>query len=73
MSYASFPFPHSKLDDFHLALQLAAQAKRISDRVPRGYHSFAGQLKRAAGSTVLLIDKGRKPLLGRRETSALLP
>jgi hypothetical protein len=60
MSHASFPFPHSKLDVFHVALQLAAQARRISVRVPRGYRSFADQLKRAAESTVLLIGKGRQ-------------
>lgn len=58
MSYKSFPFSHSKLDVFHVALELAAQARRISDRVPRGYRSFADQLKRAAGSTVLLIGEG---------------
>jgi four helix bundle protein len=58
MSNPSFPFPHTRLDVFRVALQLAAKAKALADRVPRGYRSFADQLLRAAGSTVLLIGEG---------------
>ena len=58
MSAQSFPFPHTRLDAFRVALQLAGQAKALADRVPRGYRSFADQLMRAAGSTVLLIGEG---------------
>lgn len=53
-----FPFPHCRLDAYRVALELAGQAKRLADRVPRGYRSFADQLLRAAGSTVLLIGEG---------------
>jgi four helix bundle protein len=58
MSAQPFPFPHTRLDVFRVALQLAGQAKALADRVPRGYRSFADQLLRAAGSTVLLIGEG---------------
>jgi four helix bundle protein len=58
MSSPSFPFPHTRLDVFRVALQMAAKAKALADRVPRGYRSFADQLLRAAGSTVLLIGEG---------------
>ena len=58
MSAQTFPFPHTKLDVFRVALQMAAKAKALADRVPRGYRSFADQLIRAAGSTVLLIGEG---------------
>jgi four helix bundle protein len=58
MSETAFPFPHTKLDVFNVALQMARQAKVVADRVPRGYRSFADQLLRSAGSTVLLIGEG---------------
>ena len=58
MSAHPFPFPHTKLDAFRVALQMAGLAKGLADRVPRGYRSFADQLMRAAGSTVLLIGEG---------------
>ena len=51
-------FTHHKLDAYRVALQMAKQAKLLSDRVPRGYRSFADQMLRAAGSTVLLIGEG---------------
>ena len=58
MSEAAFPFPHTQLDVFRVALELARRSKICADRVPRGYRSFADQLLRAAGSTVLLIGEG---------------
>jgi four helix bundle protein len=58
MSDSSFPFDHQRLDVYRVALQLAKQCKTLADRVPRGYRSFADQLIRAAGSTVLLIGEG---------------
>ena len=58
MSEPACPFPHTQLDVFRVAIQLARAAKVAADRVPRGYRSFADQLLRAAGSTVLLIGEG---------------
>jgi four helix bundle protein len=58
MSNPTFPFPHTRLDVFRVALQMAAKAKPLADRVPRGYRSFADHLIRAAGNTVLLIGEG---------------
>ncbi len=58
MSNLPFPFPHTRLDVFRVALQMAAKAKELAERVPRGYRTFADQLIRAAGSTVLLIGEG---------------
>lgn len=58
MSKPTFPFPHTRLDVFRVALELAQVAKTAADRVPRGYRSFADQLLRAAGATVLLIGEG---------------
>jgi four helix bundle protein len=51
-------FPHHKLDAYRVALDMAVVARRVADRVPRGFRSFADQLMRAAGSTVLLIGEG---------------
>ena len=58
MSDQAYPFDHQRLDVYRVALQLAQQSKGLADRVPRGYRSFADQLLRAAGSTVLLIGEG---------------
>lgn len=51
-------FTHHRLDAYRVAIQMAQQAKLLADRVPRGYRSFADQLLRAAGQTVLLIGEG---------------
>ena len=58
MSANPYPFPHHRLQAYAVALEMATRAKAVSDRVPRGYRSFADQLLRAAGSTVLLIGEG---------------
>ena len=58
MSTNPYPFPHHRLQAYAVALQMATGAKGLADRVPRGYRSFADQLLRAAGSTVLLIGEG---------------
>ena len=54
----SYPFSHQKLDVYRVALEMARRSREIADRVPRGYRSFADQLLRAAGQTVLLIGEG---------------
>ena len=53
-----FPFPHKKLDVYNVALDMAVKTKDLAVHIPRGYRSFADQLLRAAGSTVLLIAEG---------------
>jgi four helix bundle protein len=53
-----FPFPHKQLDVYNVALHMAIKTKRLAAHVPRGYRSFADQLLRAAGATVLLIAEG---------------
>jgi hypothetical protein len=52
MQHQSFSFPHNRLDVFRVALDMAVQAKRVADRVPRGHRSLADQLLRSSGSTV---------------------
>jgi four helix bundle protein len=52
------PFPHHRLDAYHVALQMAQQGRQVADRVPRGYRSFADQLMRSSGAVVLLIGEG---------------
>jgi four helix bundle protein len=54
----SYPFSHQKLDVYRVALEMACRSREVADRVPRGYRSFADQLLRAAGQTVLLIGEG---------------
>jgi four helix bundle protein len=54
----SYPFAHQRLDVHRVALEMASRSRNIADRVPRGYRSFADQLLRAAGQTVLLIGEG---------------
>ena len=58
MQHQSFSFPHNRLEVFRVALDMAVQAKRVADRVPRGHRSLADQLLRSSGSTVLLIGEG---------------
>ena len=53
-----YPFPHTRLKVFHVALEMATQAKMIADRIPRGHRSLADQLHRAASSVVLNIGEG---------------
>jgi len=55
---AAYPFAHQKLHAYQVALEVARQSRALADRVPRGYRSFADQLLRAAGQTVLLIGEG---------------
>ena len=53
-----YPFGHQKLDVHRVALEMARRCRELADRVPRGYRTFADQLLRAAGQTVLLIGEG---------------
>ena len=54
----AYPFAHQKMDVHRVALEMARRSRELADRVPRGYRSFADQLLRAAGNTVLLIGEG---------------
>ncbi|MFQ5382671.1 MAG: four helix bundle protein [Dehalococcoidia bacterium] len=58
MNTTSGKFPHHRLDAYRVSVEMACAAKTLADRVPRGYRSFADQLLRAAGGTVLLIAEG---------------
>ena len=58
MSAQSPNFPHHRLDAWNVALEMASQARRVADAVPRGFRRLADQLMRAAGSTALLIAEG---------------
>lgn len=51
-------FPHEKLDVYRVALAMAALARRIADRIPRGHRNVADHLMRAAENTVLLLAEG---------------
>ena len=54
----SYPFSHQRLDVYRVALEMARRSRELADRVPRGYRTFADQLLRSAGQTVLLIGEG---------------
>jgi four helix bundle protein len=51
-------FPHEKLDAYHVALEMAALAKRVAEQIPRGHRSLADPMLRAASNTVLLLAEG---------------
>ena len=51
-------FLHHRLDVYHLALELAGSARRIADRVPRGYRGLAEQLLRSGPAVALLVAEG---------------
>jgi len=51
-------FPHSRLQAYQVALELAAASKALSDSIPRGFRAFADQILRSAGSTVAQIAEG---------------
>jgi len=53
-----YPFAHQRLDVHRVGIEMARRSRQLADRVPRGYRSFADQLLRAAGQTVLLIGEG---------------
>ena len=51
-------FAHHRLEVYHLALGMAALAKAVADKIPRGYRGYADHLKRSSGNTALLIGEG---------------
>ena len=51
-------FPHARLDAWHIALDLAEGAVRLTDTCPRGFSDLRDQLRRAALSTVRHIAEG---------------
>ncbi len=51
-------FPHTKLQVFHVAIDLAVVVKRLADGIPRGHRSLADQILRASSSVVLNIGEG---------------
>jgi four helix bundle protein len=51
-------FPHTKLQVFHVAIELAVVTKRLADQIPRGHRSLADQILRASSSVVLNIGEG---------------
>ena len=51
-------FPHEKLDVYRVALEMAALAKELAEKIPRGHRSLADHLLRAASNTVLLCAEG---------------
>jgi four helix bundle protein len=52
------PFPHEKLDAYQVALEMAALAKKVAERIPRGHRNVADHMLRAASNTVLLLAEG---------------
>jgi four helix bundle protein len=52
------PFPHEKLDAYRVALEMAALAKELAEKIPRGHRNVADHLQRAAEDTVLLFAEG---------------
>jgi four helix bundle protein len=54
----TYPFSHQRLDVYRVALEMARRSRELADRVPRGYRTFADQLLRSAGQTVLLVGEG---------------
>lgn len=54
----AFVFPHERLEVYALAAELAAEAHRLADRIPRGHRWLADQLDRAGGAPMLLIAEG---------------
>lgn len=62
-------FPHERLDAYRVALQMAAFAKDLAAKIPRGHRNIADHLERAADNTVLLMAEGanrRGPALKRQ-------
>jgi hypothetical protein len=57
-----YAFPHERLEVHRVALEMLVGAKRLADRMPRGYGWLANQMIRAAGSTPLLIAEGANRL-----------
>ena len=58
MPNTTYPFPHSRLEVYRVALETAAHAKSIADGIPRGHRSLADQLLRASAPVVLNISEG---------------
>ena len=48
-------FPHTRLQVYWLALQLAAEARKLAALIPRGHRSVADHMLRAAAGVVLLL------------------
>lgn len=54
----SIQFPHTRLEVFHVALEMAVKVKAMADDIPRGHRSLADQILRASSSIVLNIGEG---------------
>ena len=53
-----FPFPHTKLDVFAVAVRMTQQAAKVAASIPRGHRNVADHLRRSADNTVLLTSEG---------------
>ena len=54
----STQFPHHRMQVYTVGLEMLTAAKALSDKVPRGYRSFADQLLRSAGAGVAGTTEG---------------
>lgn len=57
-SETQHPFPHHKLDAWHVAVELAKAGRALAARIPTGDKDLAQQLKRSSTAAVLLIAEG---------------
>ena len=53
-----FPFPHERLDAWHLARQARQVALKFTASLPRGFGDEARQINKAAASVVRNISEG---------------
>ena len=52
------PFPHERLDAYHVAKELAVGVERLAASLPRGHANVRDQIRRAAHATMLNIAEG---------------
>jgi len=53
-----FPFPHTQLDVFTVAVRMVKQANAVAQAIPRGHRKIADHLSRSADNVVLLTSEG---------------
>ncbi len=58
MTYKTTGFAHTRLDAFHVALELTVGVERLAADLPRGHADLKDQVRRAASATMRNITEG---------------
>ena len=73
MQHQAFPSPHNRLEVFQVSLEMAAQARQVADRIPRGHRSLAEAVDLGAYDGKRIRFEANERAVDKGETVLLLP